>query len=278
MNVWSGRRVHPHVIASLCGSLIAGACLASRAAAVHIEIGYVEAPPGSEAVVAVTLYGEGADVAGIQNDIGFDGEAAIGVDARGQPDCQVSAAIDKPATIFAFQPAGCQATGRCEAARAIVIAFDNVDPIPDGSVLYTCRIAVETGAPAVAHYLPCLNARASDPNGVALATSCRDGEVLLPGGSPRPTVTGTATSTLPPTQTPEPTRDPRTPWPTTATPISRPPRTPLAPDGGTDGFPLETGGAGSDGCAVVAPVGGGWLLLAPPMIPLLRRQIRAFLR
>jgi hypothetical protein len=289
MNVWSGRRAHPHVIASLYGSLIAGACLASPAAAVHIEIGYVEALPGSEAVVAVTLYGEGADVAGISNDIGFDGEAAIGVDAQGEPDCQVNAAIDKPATGFAFQPPGCQATGRCEAVRALVIALDNVDPIPDGSVLYTCRIAVATGAPAVAHYLPCLNADASDPNGVALATSCRDGEVLLPGGLPRSTVTRTATSTLTPTQTPEPTRDPRTPWPSaTATPMSHPPRTPLVEpngsngrtplvDSGPNGLPVETG-AGSDGCAVVAPVGGGWLLLAPPMIPLLRRQIRVLFR
>jgi hypothetical protein len=130
MNVWSGRRAHPHVIASLCGSLIAGACLASPAAAVHIEIGYVETLPGSEAVVAVSLYGEGADVAGIQNDIGFDGEAAIGVDAQGEPDCQVNAAIDKPAT-FAFQPRAVRRPGVRSRPRACH-RVDNVDPIPDG--------------------------------------------------------------------------------------------------------------------------------------------------
>jgi len=258
---------------------IAIACLAAPAAAVEIDVGYAEALPGDTALVEVVLHTDGLEVAGIQNDIGFDREVAIAARTDGKPDCQVNPAIDKAATTFVFHPSGC-GLSPCVSMRAIVISLDNVSPIADGSVLYTCRLAVAAGVPAAAHFLPCSNAGASDPEGNALATTCRDGEVLLPEKSPRPTPTGTPTATATPTLTPLPTHDPRTPEPSPTataesvpgdyTPQIRTPRSTL----GLPGIPTgaQNSSSSSGGCAIVgAPVSGGELL-APPLLLLWRRR------
>jgi hypothetical protein len=54
----------------------------------------------------------------------------------------VNDAIEKGGTSFAFQPSGCTAGTDCTGVRALVLALDNVDPIPTGSVLYTCQVAI----------------------------------------------------------------------------------------------------------------------------------------
>jgi hypothetical protein len=45
---------------------------------------------------------------------------------------------------FAFLPPGC--FGPDCSVRALVLAFDNVDPIPDGSVLFTCHMLIAPDA------------------------------------------------------------------------------------------------------------------------------------
>ena len=50
--------------------------------------------------------------------------------------------INKGGTSFAFQPSGCTAALPARASAALVLALDNVVPIPDGSVLYTCQVAI----------------------------------------------------------------------------------------------------------------------------------------
>jgi hypothetical protein len=240
------------------------ACLAAPAAAVEIDVGYVEALPGDTALIDVVLHTDGLEVTGIQNDIGFDREAAIAARTDGKPDCQVNPTIDKAATTFVFHPSGC-GLSPCKSIRALVFALDNISPIADGAVLYTCRLAVAAGVPAAAHFLPCSNAGASDPEGNALAITCRDGEVLLPDGSPRPTLTATPTATATPTLTPLPTRDPRTPQPSpTATSESVPGELPGNPTG------AQNSSRGS--CAIVGTPTSGWELLAPPFLLLRRRR------
>ena len=234
----------------------------------EIEIGYAVAEPGDEALVSVVLHSDGIDIAGTQNDIGFDPEAPIAATERGAPDCSVNPAINKAGTSFAFQPPSCQPARSCTAVRALVLALDNTDPIPDGSALYTCRVAFAADAPAVPHFLACSHAGASDATGYAPPTTCRDGEVLLPGGSPRPTRTrmppaaATPTGTLRSLPTPAGTAATPSAPGTTATPsATAPPLPPATPDqsGASSG--------GDGGCSVTDGSGSAWqLLLALPLL------------
>lgn len=176
--------------------------LATPARAVHIEVGYAVGLPGDEVTLDVVFHSEGAEIAGIQNDIGFDADAAIKATATLEPDCSVNPDIDKNESAFAFQPPGCVVGDTCTSVRALILSFSNVDPIPDG-VLYTCRVGLAADAPPAPHFLPCSAAGVSTPAGIPLRATCRDGEVLLPGGTPRPTPT--PTFKVEPTQTPTPT-------------------------------------------------------------------------
>ena len=169
-------------------AVITVACLASRVAAVEIEVRYVDALPGDVVVVDVVLHSYGVPVAGTQNDIAFGPEATILANANDTPDCSVNGAIDKDATVFGFLPFGCIGD-ECSVVRALVLALDNIAAIPDGAVLYSCRVSVAANAPTAEHPLLCFNADSSSPDGDPWQTSCRDGGVLQPGGTPVPTRT-----------------------------------------------------------------------------------------
>jgi len=164
---------------------------ASVVAAVDLEVGYVQARPGDDIVFDVVLHSEGAQVAGTENSIAFSPNAPVLETETAEPDCWVNPAIDKSATAFAFFPFGClpAIAYDCNGIRAIVIALDNVAPIPDGEVLYSCRVQVAADAPAVEHRLLCLDAGSASPDAEALETTCRDGGVLRPGSTPLPTRT-----------------------------------------------------------------------------------------
>jgi hypothetical protein len=118
-------------------------------------------------------------VGAAQNDVAFDPSAPIGANADGAPDCAVNPAINKNATTFVFQPEGCTPGATCQSVRTVVISLENVDPIPDGSVLYDCAVSISLDA-ALGHYYPlvCSTAGASDLEGNPLATSCADGDVV----------------------------------------------------------------------------------------------------
>lgn len=110
-----------------------------------IAVSVAAASPGTQVSVTATLHTNGALVAGTQNDISFDLQAPIAANANGKPDCAVNFDINKGATFFAFRPNGCSGT-TCTTIRALVLSTDNTDPIPDGSVLYTCKVNVAADA------------------------------------------------------------------------------------------------------------------------------------
>ena len=152
---------------------------------------------GQTSVVRATLFSE-VPVAGTQNDIRFAGSAVrVVANARGEPDCSVNPAIDKNGTAFGFLPGGCDPATDCEAVRAFVLAVDNADPIPSGSLLYQCNVAVELDAPAETSLL-CEKPGAATPSGGAVRTDC-DGVIVVPGrtSTPRPTATRTPMTTPP---------------------------------------------------------------------------------
>lgn len=157
------------------GVLAAGWATAADAAV--IRIGSATSVPGGSVTIAVSLQTEGQMVLATQNRIDFERAAAIAARGDGEPDCAVNPAIDKDATGFRFLPLGCDPAVDCESVRTFVIAFDNLDPIPDGSVLYTCRVAIAATAADGTHPLAIAEVGASAAGGVLLPSSGIDGAV-----------------------------------------------------------------------------------------------------
>jgi hypothetical protein len=178
-------------------------------AVVSIDIGSATGIPGDSVAVSVRLTAdEGEEVAGTQNDLRFDpAVAAVAALEDGTPDCAVNLDINKLATAFGFRPSRCDPMLReCTAVRAIVLAFDNVDPIADGSLLYTCRFGIAADAASGEYELANTRTGYAPPAGGDLPAAGRGG-VLAVGAA--------STATPRPSDTPAPTATMATPGPTT---------------------------------------------------------------
>ncbi len=222
-----------------------------------IIVGDASGDKGATVDVTVSL-DTGAQVAGTENVLSFAAPIAIAPKANGKPDCAVNPVIDKGGTAFAYQPSGCTAA-TCVAVKALVLALDNVAAIPDGSALYTCKVAIAADAANGPYPLTCSAPGASDPAGGALLAACTSGTITV-GGVEVPTSTPTETPIVEVTPT-------RTAPPTSTNTIRIPTNTPIGGGGGND----------DDGCAVVAPAqsSNGWMLLLPAAALLwVRRRTR----
>jgi YVTN family beta-propeller protein len=237
---------------------------------VAVEIGSATLQAGSLGAIPVVLHTNGAAVVGVQNEIAFPTAAPITATASGKPQCAVNPAIAKPSTSFAFVPPGCSYTqGECTGVRALVVSIDDVNPIADGSVLYTCVIEASASAPAGTFPLHASGVYASDPSGRLLPASAVDGKVAVsaaPVSSPSVTVTPT------PTISPVP----------VATVTARPTSTPTAAKtaGHTTLGAGEAQTAGGSGCNVAphSDRSGGALVvcgLLGPVVYWRRRQRRS---
>jgi hypothetical protein len=111
-----------------------------------IVLGTATGAPGQDVALVATLQAAGTQVAGTQNDLTFDA-VHVSLAANGKPSCRVNAAIGKGATAFSLRPHGCQGAA-CTTVRALVLAVDNTDPIPDGATLYTCTLHISPSTPA----------------------------------------------------------------------------------------------------------------------------------
>ena len=224
-----------------------------------VVVGDVVGVAGQDATLSVSLQTE-VEVAGTQNDITFPAGIGVVAKSNGKPQCTVNEAIEKGGTSFAFQPSGCTPGDNCTGVRALVLALDNVDPIPGGSVLYTCEVAIDSDVASGTYPLVCTNQGASDPDGKAVPTDCDAGDVFV---GVEPTATSTPTET--PTATLTPVGNP------TATVTNTPSATPSASATATrTRKPKDE----DDGCQVVAPAesGAAWLLLLPVAALLWRRR------
>jgi hypothetical protein len=241
-----------------------GTITVAVAAEATIVIGSVTGAAGSFVPLDVTLQ-TAVEVAGTQNDITFPSVAGVAAGSDGSPLCSVNPDIDKGDTSFAFQPPGCTPGTDCTAVRALVLSISNVKAIPNGSVLYTCTIAVSESAANGTYPLVCSNAGATDPGGNALVTACVDGSVIV-GVQPTPTDTPSPTPSVSPT--PTPTATSLTPPAPTAT------NTPLVPPPTNTPQPRPRD---DDSCQIVAAPGSrpAWVLLLPAALLLgLRRRRR----
>ncbi len=156
---------------------------ASAQAVVEISGGENTGAPGETVAVDVSLTADPDIVAGTENVIGFNPtDIAVAAKANGKPNCTVNPDIDKGGTAFAFQPSACTGTA-CVGVKALVLALDNVSPIPNGVVMYTCQVAIAAGATAGDKTLSITSPGASDPDGVAIPATASDGRVIVTGGA-----------------------------------------------------------------------------------------------
>jgi hypothetical protein len=151
--------------------------MAAGARAASLDVGSASGAPGDDVTVAVSLHTMGDTVLGTQNRIDFDRDTPVAATASGDPDCAVNPAIDKNATGFRYLPLGCDPAADCASVRVFVLSFDNLAPIADGSVLYTCRIAIAAGAQLGTHPLHNAEVGASAMGGQSVPTTGSDGAV-----------------------------------------------------------------------------------------------------
>lgn len=159
---------------------------------VVVHVGSAAGGPGDTVSFDVTLEAPAVSVAGVQVDISFDPNTPVAAAGSGQPDCAVNPAIHKSATAFAFQPPGCTPGFSCTGFRSVVLSLSNVEPIPDGALMFNCNVAIQPSAPGGSYPLVSFNAFASDPAGTSLSTGATDGEIDV-GSFPTPTISSTPT-------------------------------------------------------------------------------------
>ena len=155
-----------------------------RTAIVSIDLEGGSAPPGGSLQVAARLHSHGAAaVVGTQNRLDVDAPLAIAARADASPDCTVNPALHKSASGFRFRPADCDLSGSCRAVEAVVVSFDNVEPIPDGASLYTCTVTVAAEAAPGAYRVANSEVAAADANGAAVPASGADAGVEVGEGA-----------------------------------------------------------------------------------------------
>jgi hypothetical protein len=164
---------------SVLFAVIGCASLPNPARAISIDLGTASVPMGRTGMLPVTLHTMGTAVVGAVNRIDFSRATPIAAGEDGTPDCVVNPRIQKGATAFAFLPVGCDPAVDCESVRVLVVSFTNVNPIADGSLLYSCRIAVPSDTPLGIYPLHNREASASGLNHVTLPASGSDGSVAV---------------------------------------------------------------------------------------------------
>jgi uncharacterized protein (TIGR03382 family) len=127
-----------------------------------------------ETVTIDVLLETAVEVIETDNDIVLGPEIQIATAADGRPLCTVHPAIGKDAT-FTLE---CDETGVCT-LRALILASDERDPIPNGSVLYSCEISIDRDAGSGTYPLVCANSTADE----GLSMACVDGSVEVVRGS-----------------------------------------------------------------------------------------------
>jgi hypothetical protein len=145
----------------------------------QIVLSNAEGKPGQALTLTATLRTGGASIAGTQNDIGYDPkQVAVVPTQRNKPDCAANRSLGKEGTAFSYQPSGCK-NGNCGGVRALVLSLSNVDPIPNGSTLYTCKMQIRPQATPGAQRLTISRVAFSDPKGNAIEGSGTNGNVRI---------------------------------------------------------------------------------------------------
>ncbi len=158
-------------------------CPDGSARCTAVAVDAAPAHPGETTVITATLYVDDGPIVGIQNDLAFPPGMIVPPAADGRPDCRVEPDIDKHETAFAYAPGGCTPGEDCTGLRAFVLSFTNLDPIPDGAVLYTCTLAIAADAAAGVYPLMLSELAAADDQGNEVPLAGIHGEIEVRGES-----------------------------------------------------------------------------------------------
>ena len=135
---------------------------------------------GETVSIDVSLRARRETVAGVQNDLRLSSHLRVAARPDGRPDCAVNPDIGKLASAFVFLPNGCR--GRdCTAVRALVLSLDDVAPIADGALLYTCAVTIGPRAPLGELVLAFEGVSASTAEGFDVAIGTVDPAVTVLG-------------------------------------------------------------------------------------------------
>lgn len=160
----------------------AGATTSGAGGTPFVEVSMESGAPGETVEFSVTLHTAGQDIAGVEQEIHLVGLTPV-------LGCQVNPAINKNASAFALRPSGCSPGVTCTSLKALILSFTNVDPIPDGSVLFTCEVSISGAAPGGVYPLDSRLEGAADPDGNEVLLDGVDGSIsvaAVPTATPTP--------------------------------------------------------------------------------------------
>ena len=183
MSAMSTQRNRMEVYAVFAGALLVATIWAltprSRAfasEAIEIEIPTVSGLPGDSVDMSVVLHTNGNDVAGIQIDVEAAAPLTLPIADSGRPDCWRNEALTKDYTVYSFPS---RFEGQWNRMRALVLSLTNIDSIPDGSLLFTCRVEIDADAEPGEYQLLPMRLAGSTPEGVEIPAVASGGTVLV---------------------------------------------------------------------------------------------------
>jgi hypothetical protein len=146
---------------------------------IRIQVGTAVGRPGSTVGFAVTLlFDDRFDIIATHNLIDIDAAAPFATSGAA-PDCTVNPALQKPDSEFTFLPDACEPGVDCQNVDAVVAGPSGSPVIAEGSVLYTCRIAIPADAEDGTYPLDCSGLPATNAQGASVNSTCNAGEVIV---------------------------------------------------------------------------------------------------
>lgn len=163
----------------------AGSCVPAEApcepGAPCLELLGARAGAGDTVEIEARLRSGGTEVVGLQADLYFDADlplpfASPTAAGRRLPPCRVNPDIGKAASTFVCFESDERG---CLTFRSLVLSLLDLEPIADGSDIFTCTLPIPTDATAGRYRLTCAHGGAANPNGEALPLRCTQGEVVV---------------------------------------------------------------------------------------------------
>ena len=137
-----------------------------------IRSGTMEAAPGSEIEMAVSLEVRGGLIGGLQVDLAPPAPVTILAGASGRPQCRVTAGFDGLTAQFVFRPDG-------RGVRALLVSLSESTPLPIGIHSYVCRASISAGASEGRYPLVLRRTIVSDIAGRQIPRTVHDGVLRI---------------------------------------------------------------------------------------------------
>lgn len=168
-----------------------GAVLPALTSAATLSIPSNSAPANASVDMCVVLTGGEQRLAGVQANILLDARCANVVRGSGNSaECSVGPAAAETGKQLTTVIGGTMCNNSPNCVRAILVAFDNTDPIPDGT-LFCCAFTIPSSAPDGDCLFQLAQVRGSTSNGQPiLDIAARPGVLVVSGGSSRSSGSG----------------------------------------------------------------------------------------